>query len=81
MLEAGVASSEDLHQMVLDLMAWQYFFTPYNVSLPPTPLVESGGKIIAPPEGMSPFYKKYMNVYVNDWRRSPIYYWIVGATP
>ena len=72
-LEARVASSADLHSMVVDLIRWQYFFTPYNVSLPPTPLVESGDRIIAPPEGVHPFYKKYMNVYVDDYRHgSPI---------
>ena len=68
MVEAGTASSEDVHRMVVELIAWQYFFTPHNVSIPPTPLVESGDKIIAPPEGVHPFYKRYMNVYVDDYR-------------
>ena len=73
MLESGLASSEYVHRMVVELIAWQYFFTPYNVSLPPTPLVESWDQIVAPPEGVHPFYKKYMNVYVDDYRHgSPI---------
>ena len=73
MLRDRSAATDDVHRVVVELIDWQYFFTPYNVSLPPTPLVESGDAIIPPPEGVHPFYKKYMNVYVDDYRYgSPI---------
>jgi len=59
---------DDVHRMVVSLMAWQAFFTPYDVSLPPTPLIETGARIVPPPEGVHPFYEKYTNVYVDDYR-------------
>lgn len=67
MLTARTASQHDVSGMVLELMAWQYFFTPSDQHIPPVPLIETDHAIVAPPPGVHPFYKKYLNAYDDDW--------------
>lgn len=69
MLDAGTADREQINRTVVDLMFWQYFFTPSDQHIPPVPLVDTGHHIIAPPPGVHPFYEKYLNAYEDDWRQ------------
>ena len=61
------APLEEVSRLVLDLIEWQYFFTPSTEHIPPIPLIESGDAIVPPPPGIHNFYKKYLNVYEDDY--------------
>ncbi len=69
MAEERSASHEEVSQVVLDLIEWQYFFTPSTMHIPPIPLIESGDSIVSPPPGVHSFYKKYLNVYEDDYTK------------
>ena len=67
MLTAGSAPLREVSDLVVELIAWQYFFTPSDQHIPPVPLIETDHAIVAPPPGVHPFYKKYVNAYADDW--------------
>jgi len=67
MLAAGDASAAEISETVVDLMSWQYFFTPSDQHIPPIPLIETNHRIVAPPPGVHPFYTKYLNAYEDDY--------------
>ncbi len=67
MLSARSASLREVSGIVVELIAWQYFFTPSDQHIPPVPLIDTGHAIVAPPPGVHPFYKKYLNAYDDDW--------------
>lgn len=69
LLAAPSPAADAVHETVVDLMFWQYFFTPSDQHLPPVPLIETGHQIVAPPPGVHPFYTKYLNAYEDDWTR------------
>ena len=62
--EGGLISNS-----VIELMAWQYFFTPHDQHIPPIPLIETNHKIVTPPPGVHPFYRKYANAYEDDYTK------------
>mgnify|MGYP001297759657 FL=1 len=62
--EGGLISNS-----VIELMAWQYFFTPHDQHIPPIPLIETNHKIVTPPPGVHPFYRKYVNAYEDDYTK------------
>ena len=66
MLERRTATLHEVSRTVTDLMFWRYFFTPSNQHIPPIPLTDTGHAIVAPPPGVHPFYKKYVNAYEDD---------------
>ena len=66
MLDAESAGAEEISQAVIDLMAWQYFFTSSDQHIPPIPLIETNHELVTPPPGVHPFYTKYLNAYEDD---------------
>ncbi len=67
MLAAGDGTAAEISETVIDLMSWQYFFTPSDQHIPPIPLVETNHRIVTPPPGVHPFYTKYLNAYEDDY--------------
>ena len=68
LLDTGI-EGELISNSVIELMAWQYFFTPHDQHIPPIPLVETNHKIVTPPPGVHPFYRKYVNAYEDDYTK------------
>ncbi len=68
LLDTGT-EGELISNSVIELMAWQYFFTPHDQHIPPIPLIETNHKIVAPPPGVHPFYRKYVNAYEDDYTK------------
>lgn len=68
LLDTG-SDGELISNSVVELMAWQYFFTPYDQHIPPIPLIETNHQIVAPPPGVHPFYRKYLNAYEDDYTK------------
>ena len=68
LLDTGT-EGELISNSVIELMAWQYFFTPHDQHIPPIPLIETNHKIVTPPLGVHPFYRKYVNAYEDDYTR------------
>ena len=66
---AAQEMSQEISQTVIDLMAWQYFFTPSDQHIPPIPLIETHHALVTPPPGVHPFYTKYLNAYEDDYTR------------
>ena len=68
LLDTGT-EGELISNSVIELMAWQYFFTPHDQHIPPIPLIETSHKIVTPPPGVHPFYRKYVNAYEDDYTK------------
>ena len=68
LLDTGT-EGELISNSVIELMAWQYFFTPHDQHIPPIPLIETNHKIVTPPPGVHPFYRKYVNAYEDDYTK------------
>ena len=68
LLDTGI-EGELISNSVIELMAWQYFFTPHDQHIPPIPLIETNHKIVTPPPGVHPFYRKYVNAYEDDYTK------------
>ena len=68
LLDTGT-EGELISNSVIELMAWQYFFTPHDQHIPPIPLIETNHKIVTPPPGVHPFYRKYVNAYEGDYTK------------
>jgi|TARA_B100001964_G_C14145742_1_gene559607 hypothetical protein len=68
LLDTGT-EGELISNSVIELMAWQYFFTPHDQHIPPIPLIKTSHKIVTPPPGVHPFYRKYVNAYEDDYTK------------
>ena len=71
MAEAGTISQEKVNEAVQDLQEWGQWFDDerFRSPMPPVPLLDSGPNVVSPPEGVHPFYKKYLNAYDDDYTR------------
>jgi hypothetical protein len=71
MAEEKAAAQKEVDNVIKDLHGWQKWFDDesWREPMPPIPLIESGTNIVKPPEGVHPFYKKYLNVYEDDYTK------------
>ena len=65
------AAQAIVSDMVRDLNEWTEWFNTegYREPMPPIPLIDSGMNVVSPPNGVHPFYKKYLNAYEDDYTK------------